>query len=60
MSGAVPISMRGAAPLLGRDLKVVHVDVQKLLQVGIVLKRAKGRIDLPFDAVPVHFKLEVA
>ena len=38
MTGAGPISIREAARLLGRDVKAVHGDVHRLLNVGILQK----------------------
>ena len=60
MTGAGPISIREAARLLGRDVKAVHGDVHKLLNVGILRKTDKGQIEFPFDAVHVDFMLEAA
>ena len=60
MTGAGPISIREAARLLGRDVKAVHTDVHKLLNVGILQKTDKGQIEFPFDAVHVDFMLKAA
>ena len=60
MTGVGPISIREAARLLGRDVKAVHSDVHKLLNVGILQKTQKGQIEFPFDAVHVDFMLEAA
>ena len=60
MTGVGPISIREAARLLGRDVKAVHGDVHKLLNVGILQKTKKGQIEFPFDAVHVDFMLQAA
>jgi len=60
LTGAGPISIREAARLLGRDVKAVHSDVHKLLNVGILQKTQKGQIEFPFDAVHVDFMLKAA
>ena len=60
MTGTGPISIREAARLLGRDVKAVHGDVHKLLNVGILQKTDKGQIEFPFDAVHVDFMLQAA
>jgi predicted transcriptional regulator len=60
MTGVGPISIREAARLLGRDVKAVHSDVHKLLNVGILQKTQKGQIEFPFDAVHVDFMLKAA
>lgn len=60
MTGAGPISIRETARRLGRDVKAVHGDVHALLNVGILQKNDKGRIEFPFDAVHVDFMLKAA
>ena len=55
MTGAGPISIREASRRLGRDVKAVHGDVHKLLNVGILQKTDKGKIEFPFDTVHVDF-----
>ena len=60
MTGAGAISIREASRRLSRDVKAVHGDVQKLLNVGILKKTDKGQIEFPFDAVHVDFMLKAA
>ena len=60
MTGAGAISIREASRRLGRDVKAVHGDVQKLLNVGILQKTDKGQIEFPFDALHVDFMLKAA
>lgn len=60
MTGTGPMSIREAARRLGRDVKAVHGDVHKLLNVGILRKTEKGQIEFPFDAVQVDFMLQAA
>jgi len=60
MTGAGPISIREAARRLKRDVKAVHGDVHALLNAGILQKTDNGRIDFPYDAVHVNFRLKAA
>lgn len=60
MMGAGPMTIREAARRLGRDVKAVHGDVHALLNTGILQKTDNGRIELPFDAVHVDFRLKAA
>jgi predicted transcriptional regulator len=60
MTGAGPMSLRGAARRVERDVEAVHGDVHALLAAGILQKIVKGRIVVPFDAVRVEFLLRAA
>ena len=60
MTGAGAVSIREASRRLGRDVKAVHGDVQKLLKVGILNKTETGQIEFPFDAIHVDFILQAA
>ena len=60
MTGAGPMSIREAARRLDRDVKAVHHDVHMLLNVGILQKTDKGKIEFPFEAVHVDFMLKAA
>lgn len=55
MAGQGPMSVRGAARLVGHDVKTVHGDVQALLKVDVLEKDEAGRIVFPYDAVHVDF-----
>jgi predicted transcriptional regulator len=55
MAGQGPMSLRGAARLVGHDVKTVHGDVQALLKTDILEKDETGRIVFPYDAVHVDF-----
>lgn len=60
MAGQGPMTVREAAHRAGRDVKAVHRDVDALLVAGILRKDASGKIEFPFDAVHVDFKLKAA
>lgn len=49
-----------ATPELRRDVKAVHGDVHALLDVGILRRTTKGKIEFPYDAVRVNFTLKAA
>ena len=58
--GADPVSIRGIARRVGRDIKTVHSDVQALPKAGVVDRAEGGRVVLPYDAVHVDFVLNPA
>lgn len=60
MTGQGPMSIREAARRVGRDVKAVHGDVHALLDSGVLHRTENGRIEFPFDAVHVDFKLRAA
>ena len=60
MAGRGPVTIRGLARDLGRDVKGVHGDVHALLDAGVLDRTEEGRILFPYDAVHVDFELEAA
>ncbi len=60
LTGAGPVTIRGAALRVGRDVKAVHSDVHALLNAGILQKTEDRKIVFPFDAVRVDFTLSAA
>jgi len=55
MQGAGPMSLRAAARRIARDVKGVHSDVHALLNAGLLVRTADGRIECPFDHIRVEF-----
>jgi len=60
LQGAGPQSIRGAARLVGRDVKAVHGDVHALLDTGLLERTAGGKIVFRYDQIHVDFVLRVA
>ena len=60
MTGAGPLTIRGAARRVHRDVKAVHGDVHALLNAGILHKTESGQIVFPFDAIRVDVMLRAA
>lgn len=60
MTGQGPMTIRGAARRVGRDVKAVHGDVHALLDAGVLDRTEDGRIVFPYDAVHVDFTLRAA
>ncbi|BDA86954.1 transcriptional regulator [Aureimonas sp. SA4125] len=60
MRGAGPMSIRGLARGVGRDVKAVHADVTALLSQGILERGQDGRIVFPYDGIHVDFHLNAA
>jgi predicted transcriptional regulator len=55
-----PVSLRGLARLLGRDVKRVHEDVSVLLQHGLVERDETGKLLVPYDVIHIDFDLRSA
>lgn len=60
MTGRGPMTIRGLARELGRDVKGVHADVHALLEAGLLNRTEEGRVVFPYDSVHVDFELTVA
>lgn len=60
MTGQGPMTIRGLARELGRDVKAVHGDVHVLLDAGLLDRTEEGRVLFPYDAVHVDFELTAA
>jgi predicted transcriptional regulator len=52
-----PLSILALARRLGRDYKNVHTDVTALLELGLLERRADGRVAVPWDAVRAELRL---
>ena len=59
-AGHGPLTIRGLARRVDRDVKAVHGDVHALLDAGLLDRTENGRIVFPFDAVRVEFTLRAA
>lgn len=60
LAGKPPMSIRGAAREIRRDVKGVHGDLMPLIEAGIVRRTDDGLISFPFDVVHVDFRLKAA
>ena len=60
MTGKGPMTVRGIARAVGRDVKAVHGDIRALLDAGVVERAPDKRIVFPYDAVHVDFMLRAA
>ncbi len=49
-----PMSIRGLARLLKRDVKNVHADVKALMEIGLIEKEGR-KIGVPFDEIKIEF-----
>jgi predicted transcriptional regulator len=57
MTGQGPMTIRGLARRLGRDVKAVHGDVHILLSAGVIDRRETGQIVFPYNDIHVDFRL---
>lgn len=60
MTGQGAMSIREAARRVGRDVKAVHGDVQRLLASGILKRTEDGRVEFPYEAIHVDFTLSAS
>jgi Predicted transcriptional regulator len=54
-----PMSIRGLARLLKRDVKNVHADVKALREIGLIEKEGR-KIGVPFDEIKTEFVMRRA
>ncbi len=55
-----PLSLRALARHLGRDVKRVHEDAHRLLEIGLVEKNEDGKLVVPFAEIRTDFVLKSA
>lgn len=55
-----PLGVRALARELGRDVKRVHEDAHKLVEIGLVEKDAAGKLSVPFSEIRADFVLRSA
>jgi predicted transcriptional regulator len=61
MMASGPVGTSELARKLDRDVKSVHVDVQALLNAGVIDRNAEGdKTEFPYDAVHVDFTVKAA
>jgi predicted transcriptional regulator len=58
MRGA--LGVRALARALDRDVKRVHEDAHKLVEIGLVEKDAAGKLSVPFSEIRADFVLRSA
>src|SRR5690606_10565750 len=58
IGGRGPMSIRQAARLVGRDVKAVHGDIQKLIEKRLIEKTDDGRIEFPFSEIHIDVLLK--
>lgn len=54
LCGAGPVTVRGAARRVGRDVKAVHTDLSALLSAGVLSRTESGQVEFPYEAVKVE------
>jgi predicted transcriptional regulator len=55
-----PVSVRGLARALERDVKRVHEDVAALIDVGLIEKTEQGQVHVPYAVIEADFALRAA
>ena len=57
LQGQGPISVRGLARRVARDVRRVHDDVEVLAGLGLVERTDTGGVECPFEAVHIDMRL---
>jgi predicted transcriptional regulator len=60
LQGLGPVSIRGLARELRRDVKRVHDDVRLLLDFGLVARTDEGTVHVPYDVIRADFDIRAA
>jgi len=55
LAGAGPLGVRELARHVGRDVRAVHADTQRLTAIGLIDKTAAGKLHFPYQAVRIEF-----
>jgi predicted transcriptional regulator len=58
MAARGPVGTRELARKLDRDVKSVHVDVQALLNAGVIDRTQDDKIEFPYDAAHVDYTVK--
>lgn len=54
-----PSSLRGLARALGRDVKRVHEDVDRLIEEGLIERTEEKKIYVPFEEIRFEASLKI-
>ena len=57
---AGPLSLRALARHLNRDVKRVHEDAHRLIEIGLIEKTDDGKLVVPFTEIRTDFVLKSA
>jgi len=60
LRGQGPSSIRGLAAALARDYRGVHADVATLIEAGLVVRGADGRVSVPWARISAEMALDTA
>jgi predicted transcriptional regulator len=60
LAGAGPLGVRELARRVGRDVRAVHADAQRLVAIGLIDKAADGKLLFPYDGVHIELGWRVA
>lgn len=54
LAGAGPVGVRELARRVGRDVRAVHADAQRLAAMGLIDKTGDGKLHFPYKAVDIR------
>lgn len=56
LAGAGPLGVRELARRVGRDVRAVHADAQRLTSIGLIDKTDDGKLHFPYAGVDIHLR----
>ncbi len=56
LCGAGPTGVRELARRVGRDVRAVHTDAQRLIGIGLIERAEHGKLEFPYSGV--HLELD--
>ncbi|EXJ16695.1 HVO_A0114 family putative DNA-binding protein [Imhoffiella purpurea] len=60
LAGTDPIGVRELARRVGRDVRAVHADAQRLAAIGLIDKSENGKLHFPYEGVRIELGWRVA
>lgn len=60
LAGTGPIGVRELARRVGRDVRAVHADAQRLVLIGLIDKTPDGKLHFPYEGVHLELNWRVA
>lgn len=56
LAGAGPLGVRELARRVGRDVRAVHADAQRLASIGLIDKTGDGKLHFPYAGVDIRLR----
>ena len=60
LTSAGPLGVRELSRRVGRDVRAVHADAQRLVSIGLIDKTKDGKLHFPYDGVHIEMQWRAA